>query len=244
MSPSMHERKYVFHFSTLLGLIFCLTLIILAEKLLIRSALADTTQPTEEKVYIFLKPVVEPGKLPKITIFSLFFDEKTKVGKIPVRVESVGFWRSKKTLNDTLYDLFEIPGGSHTTEVGEPMISTISVEVEIPADAHFKEVLVEATLIRKFENIILAPQQEPLPVVRPIVPKEEFIQEKPKFTINNEVYNQTRPYPGEYYRIIADSFLGECHIIVVRLFPIQFYPAQKEVRVSSLEMEVIFTKQE
>jgi len=240
----MYERKHVFHFPTLLGLIFSLTLIILAEKLLIRSALADATQATEEKVYIFLKPMVEPGEPPKITICRLFFDQKTKVGKIPVRVEPIGFWRSKKTLNDTLYDLFEIPGGSYTTEVGEPMISTISAEVEIPVDAQLKEVLVKATLIRKFENVILTPQQQPLPVVRPIAPKEEFIQEKPKFTINNEVYNQTRPYPGEYYRIIADSFLGKRHIIVVRLFPIQFYPAQKEVRVYSLEMEVIFTKQE
>lgn len=240
----MSHKKHILYFLTFVGLILSLALIILSLKLLTKSAIACQTRQTEQKAYIFLEPMAEIGAAPRVTISPPFFDEKTKLGKITIRAELVGFWRSKKMLNDTLYDLFEIPEGSYTTVVGEPMISTISLEAEIPVDAQFKEVLVKATLIRKFENVILAPQQQPLPVVRPIVPKEEFIQEKPKFTINNEVYNQTRPYPGEYYRIIADSFLGKRHIIVIRLFPIQFYPAQKEVRVYSLEMEVIFTKQE
>lgn len=238
----MYDKKLISNFPVLLLLIFFPLIPIQPLKLFARAALVNMTKQTEEKVYILLKPQAELGEAPTITIFPMSFDEKTNLGKIPIKAEPVGFWRSKKRLNDTLYDLFEIPEGSYTTEIGEPMISTISVEVEIPADAKFKEASEKATIIRKFENVILAPQQEPLPIVQPLAQQEKFIQEKPKFIINNEVYKQTTPYPGVYSKIIADSFFGERHIVIVKLFPIQFYPAQKEAKIYSIAVDLIFTK--
>lgn len=203
----------------------------------------DMDQKDEKKIYIPLEPQAKKAAPPVIKIGEAVFDKKVKSsGKIPLKVEIPGFWRSKNKTNEDLYDLFEIPEGFYTTEVGAPMISTISLEIDIPSDAKFKGVKEKVCLIKKFENVKLAPVQESLPVMAPPTEDESFIQTKQVFTINREIYKETSPYPGHYSEIIADSFLGSRHIIILKLFPIQFFPAEKIVKIYSLELDVLFIK--
>jgi hypothetical protein len=219
--------------------IFCTTVILM---LFMAFSFAEHGQEAEEKVYIMLKPQAELGEAPTITISQPLFDAKTNTGKISIKTEPVGFWRSKRAFNKTIYDIFEIPDSSYTTKVGEPMISTISVEIEIPADAALKKIKEKPTIIKTFDNILLAPQQEPLPVARPMVQEKKFIQEKPTFTINRDIYSQKTPYPGIFSAVITDTFFGERHILIIKLYPLQFYPAQKEIKIYLLETDIIFTK--
>ncbi|MCK4764845.1 MAG: hypothetical protein KAW12_21785 [Candidatus Aminicenantes bacterium] len=202
---------------------------------------ADSDKEDEKKIYVPLEPQAKKDAPPAVKIGAAVFDKKIKSsGKIPLKVEIPGVWRSKNKLNEILYDLFEIPGGFYTTEVGAPMVSTISLEIDIPPGAKFKGVKERVSLIKKFENVIPAPVQESLPVMAPITRDEGFIKEKKEFTIDSEIYKQTSPYPGRYSEVIADSFLGSRHIIILKLFPIQFLTAEKTVKIYSLEIDILF----
>lgn len=183
----------------------------------------------EEKTYIFLKEEAERGAKPIIQIGPSILDEETLEGSISIRFDLPGIWSSKKHINEREFTLFEIPDGGFLHDVGSPSIPSISIEVEIPSSASFKEIQVESNLIKEFENINLFPVQEPRPI------KESFL-------INRTLYEQTEPYPGEFYEIITDGFLGDKHIIVLRLFPIQFTPSAHLVKAYNLELKLTYRK--
>ena len=194
----------------------------------------------EKKEYIVLIPGTEIGAAPLFSRSMPAHEKDKGLNTIKLDLKVKGVWRVLKKIQDKKYHLYEIPEGNLTTEIGSPTIPFYSAEVEIPFQAKFKEISIHADLKKKCTNVLLPPQQEPLPVNPYVIDKNKFIIEKPKFILNSAVYNKTSQYPGHYYDLISDSFLGDKHILIIHLFPVQYLPAHKEIRIYDLHMDVFF----
>ena len=189
---------------------------------------AQINSSCEKRAYIFLDKDVEEGSKPEIDISLPEIDKKSKSGKIFLKVRLLGFWNEKKHLDGREFDMLEIPGGAWMTDVGYPATPTLSVEIVIPPQSELDRIDCHERLIKKLENITIFPAQEPQRIEKSLI-------------IDPVVYEQTEPFPGKYYEITADGFMGEQHILVLRLFPIQFTPADKTVNVYSLDIYIIFS---
>lgn len=214
---------------TKIGLLFVTS--ILLGNLSIWAGTAPINPTYEKRVYIFLEKDAECGAKPEIDISLPVVDKDSKSGRISVKVKLTGIWSEKKKLAGREFDMFEIPEGALMTDVGHPAVPTLSIEVVIPLRSELKRIDCHSRLIKELENIVLSPTQEPRPI-------------KEKFLIDPVVYEQSEPYPGKYYEITADGFMGDRHILVLKLFPIQFIPAFKAVKVYSLDIDIIYSQQE
>jgi len=210
-----------------IGLLFVSS--ILLGNLSIWAEMAPINPTYEKRSYIFLEENTECGAKPEIDISPPTVDQDSKNGRISVKVKLTGFWNEKKQLAGREFDMFEIPEGAWMTDVGHPAIPTLSIEIVIPLRSELKRIDCRSILIKELENIVLFPTQEPRPI-------------KEKFLIDPVVYEQSEPYPGKYYEITADGFMGERHILVLKLFPIQYTPAVKAVKVYSLDIDIIYSQ--
>lgn len=224
----MFRAKCGFLRPTKIGLLFITS--ILLGNLSLWAGTVPINPTYEKRVYIFLEEKGECGAKPEIDISLPTADQDSKSGRISVKVKLPGFWNEKKKLAEREFDMFEIPEGAWMTDVGHPAIPTLSIEVVIPLRSELIRIDCRSILIKELENIILFPTQESRPI-------------KEKFIIDPVIYDQSEPYPGKYYEITADGFMGERHILVLRLFPIQFTPAVKAVKVYSLDIDIIYSQQ-
>jgi len=194
-----------------------------------------------EKEYVTIVPGVKVGALPRVTVAPLTFDVKAEAGEIPLVIEPAGFWKSIVTLRKVGYDLFEfeIEAPSYTFEVGEPNVPIKVIEVDIPPNAELEEVVLKPELLKTVENVTLVPNQEPLPVNQ-----EELIFEKEKVTINAELYEEKAPYPGKFHELITTGYYGGRKIVILKTFPVQFYPAMKKVEFYRLTGAIRFKAKE
>jgi hypothetical protein len=194
-------------------------------------------QQEVKKEYVRILPEAVLGAAPGIKVSPLTFDAQRKEGAIPLEILPAGFWKSTETLAGTGYELFEfeIEAPSHTMEVGEPNVPTQNIEVDIPPGAELDKVEITPELLKTVEDVNLVPNQEPLPIGQ-----EELIFEKQKVTINNELYKQETAYPGKYYEVITTGYFGARKIVILKMFPVQFYPATKKVEFYRLSGKVTF----
>jgi len=182
--------------------------------------------PEVKKEYVSILPGGKAGALPRIKVSSLTFNAGAKAGDIPVEVEPLGFWKSKTLVEKTSYDFFEfdVEEPASLIEVGEPNIPVQVIEVDIPPDAQFDRVIMKSQLLKTLDNVMLAPNQKPLPV------DQEFVLEKPALAMNQAIYKQPNPYPGKFYEVVATGFYGDRQVVILRTFPVQYQPALKQVK--------------
>ena len=201
---------------------------------------AEEGKELEKKVYISFRPGVRKGAAPYIEIEKPILNDKKKLYVKLITITIQGVWKAKIKLHKTDYDLFEIPEGSYTTEVGAPMLSTISLDINIPSDAKFKGLRTKTTLMKEFNDVFIAPVQEPLPIKKQMSQDYVLNKKKQEFVINREIYKKKSPYPGRFTDIIADNYLGSQHIILLKIFPIQYYPTDKVLKIFSIKINLQF----
>lgn len=201
-------------------------------------------QEEVEKEYVRIVPEAVLGAPPAIDVSPLTFDVRREEGQIPLKIVPAGFWKSKRALvgvPEGIDDLFEfdITAPSHTMEVGEPNVPIQVIEVDIPPDSELEEVVLTPELLKTVEDAALIPNQEPLPINQ-----EELIFEKEKVTINTELYKQDTAYPGKYYELITTGYYGGRKVVILKTFPVQFYPATKKVEFYRLTGAIKFKAKE
>lgn len=184
----------------------------------------------QEKSYVPLCTGVRSGEAPQISISPPILDPARRSGQIVIKVDLKGLWTEQKALGERVFDLVDIPGGSATARVGEPTVPLISVEVEVPESMKPGPLKELATLRKTVENVLLFPVQEPLPIIA--------VPQKPPFILSQEVYESPNPYPGQFTKIITDGFLGTRHLLILHLFPVQYHPRDRRLKVYSLEVTV------
>lgn len=178
-----------------------------------------------QREFVPVLPGAKPGERALVRALPMAFDAQKGEGTIPLEFAPAGFWKSQASLAEVAYDVFEfeIEAPVHLTEVGEPKVPILVTEVDIPPNAELDEVILKEKLLKSVENITLVPNQEPLPIGA-----EKLIFEKQRVTINKQVYEQEKPYPGKFYEVTTTGHLGSRKTVVLKIFPVQFYPAAKK----------------
>ena len=130
------------------------------------------------------------------------------------------------------YQHLAIRGSGYTTKVGKPQLPMIGRFIAIPSKATVDvEIVDSASKVLKGYNIY--PAQEPLPDLKgaPL----------PLFTIDEELYQRDAFYPYEIVELEGPSIIRGCSVVILRVFPVQFNPVKKTLRVySNIRVRVSF----
>ena len=196
---------------------------------------------TAGREYVRVAPGIPLGAGPTVRAGVLNFDAAKGQGEIPVECMPQGFWKSKWTLGDAKYDRFEFDpaAGAHLTVVGEPNVPILVMEVDIPPDAEFAGVTLKPEVLKTLEDTTLAPNQKPLPIG-----PQKLISSRPTATVKAQLYASKTAYPGRLYGVVAPVYFGGRKIVILRTFPVQFFPAAKKVEVLRLSGVVRFKAKE
>lgn len=188
-------------------------------------------QEQVEKEYV---PILPDQKV-QVRIAPLVLDVTAQAGEMPLEISPIGFWKSQRTLAKEEYDFIEldIEAPSHTTEVGKPMIPTTVIEIDIPVTADVKGVVLRPQVLMTIEDVTIPPMQEPLPLV-----EDELIFEVEVLTKNEELYKSEKAFPGKYYEIIGTEYYGGRKLLLIKTFPVQYYPALKKLEFCKLTGKV------
>ncbi|MEA1965837.1 MAG: C25 family peptidase propeptide domain-containing protein [Euryarchaeota archaeon] len=138
-----------------------------------------------------------------------------------ITVEGIGFEVTKTG------DVFPL------TDTGKPMVPYIIKEFKIPKDSDVESVSVNLSNPVEIRNIFIKPVQPPT------IDSDEggyYWQNytPPPYTIDNETYASSEPYPGKEYAykesvgIDLDTHLQVKHI-VVHIYPIQYIPVENRI---------------
>ncbi|MCK4764844.1 MAG: hypothetical protein KAW12_21780 [Candidatus Aminicenantes bacterium] len=190
-----------------------------------------------KKKYVPIVSGAKEGALAKIKVSASSFKAAAKEGRIPLEVTPSGFWQSKKSLAQKNYDFFEfdVKAPVHLAKVGEPSVPVEVIEVDIPANAKLAKVILKKTLLKTIKNVSLTPAQKPLPVGA-----DKFILAKPKVALSQKVYSQKTAYPGKFYEVVTTGFYGDRKVVILKLFPMQYYPAAKKAEFYKLTGAIKF----
>jgi hypothetical protein len=188
---------------------------------------------------------IQPGE----TVIAVFqkkwvpFDEVTPVEtptppkiKVPIStiqelivdVEIPGMNAGISEEEGVAYQHLSIPTSGHTTKVGHPQLPMLGRFLAIPAEAQVTvEVSVEVfeAPFQELEDYTIYPAQEPLPDIKdaPI----------PPFAIDTASYQQDAFYPTELATLEGPVTIRGNSMMILRMFPVQFNPVQKTLRVYS-----------
>lgn len=130
------------------------------------------------------------------------------------------------------YQQLTISGGGHATDVGKPQIPMMGRFIALPAGADVNVEVLGASFTELPEFTVF-PAQEPLPEVEgaPI----------PPFTVDSDLYRQDAWYPSEVAELEGPVMIRGASVVILRVFPVQFNPAKRSVRVySNLRVKLAF----
>jgi len=140
-------------------------------------------------------------------------------------VETIGVEVTLPSGYDREYDVLIL------LDTGKPMVPYIIKEFKIPKDSNIESVSVNLSNPVEIHNIFIEPAQPPVPGGgegwwRYITP--------PPYTIDNETYASSEPYPGKEYvykesvGIDPDTHRQVKHVVVY-IYPIQYIPAESRI---------------
>ncbi len=116
-------------------------------------------------------------------------------------------------------------------EVGKPTVPYIAKKFKIPKDSDVESVSVNLSNPVEIRNIFIKPVQPP---TIDSADGDYYWQNPPPYTIDNETYAASEPYPGKEYAykesvgIDLDTHLQVKHIVVY-IYPIQYIPVENRI---------------
>ena len=176
-----------------------------------------------------------PDRNVQVTVSPLSLETDGRVGEIRIAIVPIGFWRSKKTIGKDVYDLIEFnpAAPSHTVDVGQPMVPIKVIEIAIPRGARVKDVILKPHVLTTIEDVSLPPVQEPLPVKQAVVSLEKETHAK-----SEDLSKSDQAYPGKYHEIIGIQHHGKRRLLLLKTFPLQYYPGAKKLELCKLTGKV------
>lgn len=109
----------------------------------------------------------------------------------------------------------------YTDEVGSPKIPYCVKSFVIPNNAKTPEVKITVTSRRLIgEDLLITPAQNPIPI------GGEYVGWTGP---NNEVYNSSKPFPGQYAEIISDRRDFGYRIVSIKFCPIEYIPLERKL---------------
>ena len=152
---------------------------------------------------------------PKITLIS---EDNTST---VIKIEISGFEVKDFSSDDHTYQKIDLLSESFTITPGSPELPYIAKILAIPDQAGVSIEVLEKGEVQLFPNISLPPA------------RESWVEGSPETAYNENpvVYNSTKAYPGKFAECESPSIFRDFRITRVSVFPVQYNPAQKEIRV-------------
>lgn len=138
-----------------------------------------------------------------------------------IKVGISGFDVEDFTANGKNYQLIDLLSESFTNNPGSPQLPYIAKVLAIPDEASVSVEVVETGEIQTFSNIYLPPAR----------PGWLEGSQEPTWVENEKDYNSQTAYPGEFASLDQPSVFRDFRIVRVSAFPIQYFPAKKELQV-------------
>ncbi len=159
---------------------------------------------------------------------SKLIEKETSV--IKVKYETKGFWDIKVPVEENTYAEVQIPNIGQSLEPGEPAVPQEGLYVAIPEGARVKDIDVVKTKKKTFQ---LDHQIKPAP--EPTTDPSGVPSLNPK----QEIYEKDEAYPGDLFKDMGLTQLGDVNVLHLIMYPVQVYPASNKVDLySSIELEV------
>ena len=138
-----------------------------------------------------------------------------------ITAQDIGF---EVTMADDVFSL---------NEIGKPAVPYIIKEFKIPKDSEIESVSVNLSNPIKIHDVVIEPLQPP---TIDSVAEEYYWQNytPPPYTIDNETYASSEPYPGKEYEYVdyvstdldTDAIVK---FVIVYIYPIQYIPAESKI---------------
>ncbi|RLD05399.1 MAG: hypothetical protein DRI32_04150 [Chloroflexi bacterium] len=138
-----------------------------------------------------------------------------------ITMEDIGFEVSLPSGRDREYDVYPL------MEVGKPTVPYIAKKFKIPKDSDVESVSVNLSNPVEIRNIFIKPVQPPT-----IDSDGGYYWQNytpPPYTIDNETYASSEPYPGREYEYLLSGDPLHGVEVVVYIFPIQYIPAESRI---------------
>lgn len=130
------------------------------------------------------------------------------------------------------YNILDVPGTGHTNEIGQPQVPMVGRFIAIPSGATVGVEVVDSTF-EELNDYYVYPAQEPLPDISGAP--------TPSFSIDGEAYQRNEFYPFRIVELEGPSVIRGCSTVILRVFPVQFNPATRSLRVySNIRVKVFF----
>ena len=132
------------------------------------------------------------------------------------------------------YDILEIIDHSFTKEIGNPQLPVKIVSYVLPYNSTVIDITVNSISQEKLNgNYYIFPTQpsrqldwsEPPPFIEP----------------NLDIYNSNIPYPNKTVEIINDGYTHGYHVVTVAIYPIVYYPADREIYLCDISFTINYT---
>ena len=148
-----------------------------------------------------------------------------------LKIEISGFELTNFSTGNQNYQMIDLLSESFTTKPGSPELPYIARILAIPDRADVSIEVLEKGEIQSFTNIVLPPARESWLEGSPESPYNE----------NSIVYNSIKSYPGKFAQSDHPSVFRDFRITRVSVFPIQYFPAKKELQVvNSITIRINF----
>ena len=131
------------------------------------------------------------------------------------------------------YDILEIIDHSFTDEIGNPQLPVKIVSYVLPYNSTITGITINSISQEKLSgNYYIFPTQPPR--------KLDWSDPPPFVEPNLEIYNSNTPYPNKTVEIINDGYTHGYHVITVAIYPVVYYPEDREIYLRDLQEKILF----
>ncbi len=179
------------------------------------SALAMLGLVHAQPNWVAFTPGSAPGTAPIVEVLASDSLHTTAHITIP------GMWVRDTSVNNTTYQILEIPAHGTNHNVGEPQMPTIYELVAIPPTSNANITINNTVALLQLNGYNVFPYQEPVPEG----------QLPDSFFINNTLYNTNVSYPSISACLSDPAVWRDVRVAQTTLYPIKFNPVTHQLDV-------------
>ena len=131
------------------------------------------------------------------------------------------------------YDVIITEEQSFTDEIGNPQLPVKIISYVLPYNSTVKSIDISVTQQKLEGNFYIFPVQPPR--------RLDGSEEPPFVEPNPEIYGSSTPYPNKIVEIINDGYTHGYHVVTVAIYPVMYYPADREIYLRDINFTINYT---
>lgn len=178
--------------------------------------LALATAALADPTWVSFDKTASDGTTPDVKVL------ESSVAGTTIDFQIYGMWEEDLKVGEDIYQRLSVPGTSHTSEAGKPMLPIINKLIAIPATAGVKfEITYKKDEVLK--DYIVYPAQIP-------ATDSGFVSE---FVIDKNFYQMDTQYPVKISEVDAPGIMNEVRVVKLTINPFRYNPKTRELTVAT-----------